>query len=161
GDVPHLQNVAHRIHALAEGNPSNIMRLAQYLVDKRVVRYESGAWTLPQRIDAGDLASSMGQALRARIEALSTGARELAQALSLCPEQRVAFDDCLVLSAHKQSPRLLHELDELLIADVLRLAGERYEIGQAWVPALRTDCVDARRLHLRLAEMFAARGNEH
>ena len=160
GDVPHLQLVAHRIHALAEGNPSNVMRLAQYLVDKRVVRYESGAWTLPQRIDAGDLASSMGQALLARIDALSPGARELAQALALCPEQRVRFEECVLLSAHRQSSRLLLELDELLIADVVRVAGERYEIGQVWVPALRADCSDARVLHLRIADMFAARGNE-
>jgi hypothetical protein len=161
GDVPNLQLVANRVHALAEGNPSNVMRLAQHLVDKRIVRYESGAWSLPNRIDSGDLASSMTQALRARIEALSSSARELAAAMALCPERRLRFEECLVLTEHRQPGRLMQDLDELLMADVLRIAGERYEIGQqAWVAALRSDSVDQRRLHLRLAEMFEAHAGD-
>jgi hypothetical protein len=137
------------------------MRLAQYLVEQRVVRYESGAWSLPQHLHAGDLAPSMAQALQARVAALKPGARELALVFALCPEQRFSFEDCLALTAHRQSARLLHELDELLIADVLRIAGERYELAQqTWVAALRAERGDASELHARLAELFHARGNE-
>ena len=160
GDVPNLQLVAHRVHELAEGNPANVMRLAQYLVDQRVVRYQSGAWSLPQQLNSGELAPSMGQALRARVDELSAGARELAQIFALCPEQRFGFEDCLALSVHRQSARLLRELDELLRADVLRIAGERYELAQqAWVSVLRADG-DLQALHLRLAELFAAREDQ-
>ena len=161
GDVPNLQLLAHRLHEVAEGIPANVMRLAQYLVERGVVRYESGAWSLPQHLATGDLAPSMAQALQVRVAALSAGARELAQVFALCPEQRFSFEDCVALTAHRQSARLLRELDELLMADVLRVAGERYELAQqTWVAALRADCADEAALHLRLAPLFAARGNE-
>jgi hypothetical protein len=161
GDVPNLQLLASHVHALAEGSPGNTMRLAQYLVEQRVVRYESGAWSLPQQLDRSVLAPSMGEALRARVAALSPGARELAQLFALCPEQRFSFEDSLALSDHREAARLLRELDELLVADVLRVAGERYELAQqTWVPVLHGGAEHERALCLRLAALFCARGNE-
>jgi tRNA A-37 threonylcarbamoyl transferase component Bud32 len=43
GRVPNLQLVAHRIHAISQGNPRDAMQLAQHLVDRKVVTYQAGA----------------------------------------------------------------------------------------------------------------------
>jgi tetratricopeptide (TPR) repeat protein len=162
GDVPNLKRLALRLHAISSGNPRDLMQLAQHLVDKRVVRYREGAWTVPGSFDAADLPSGMAQALRTRVEMLSPNARELARAFALSPEQRFLFDECAVLLARRTHAQLLACLDELLAASVLRLAGERYELSQpAWVAALMDDIGtgEVERLHLALAELFERRND--
>jgi tetratricopeptide (TPR) repeat protein len=163
GDVPHVQMLAHRLHAIANGNPRDVMQLAQHLVDCGVVSYKAGAWSLPANVDQGDLPTNMAQALRARVDALSADAREFGRAMALCPERGVSLDEALSLSEHGQSARAIAALDELIQAQVVSLAGELYVIARrTWVPALCADTSDgdARRLHLKLAELFERRGDE-
>ena len=65
GDVPNLPVLVKRTHALAAGNPQNLMRLAQYLLECGVVRYSSGSWILPDRIDDSALPATMAQTFAA------------------------------------------------------------------------------------------------
>ena len=76
GDVPHVQLLSMRLHGLAEGNPRDVLQLAQHLVEKGVLRYHAGAWSLPASIDPGELPASMAQALDTRIAALPPAARD-------------------------------------------------------------------------------------
>jgi tetratricopeptide (TPR) repeat protein len=163
GDVPHVQVIAHKLQAISSGNPRDVMQLAQHLVDSGVVRYKAGAWSLPASIDAGDLPSNMSQALRARVDALGPDARELALAMSLCPERGVTIEECASLSRHGVTTRVMAALDELVQAQVVALTGETYAIARrGWIAALHADLAPeiARRLHLQLAELFERRGDE-
>jgi len=40
------------------------MSLTQHLIDKGLIRYQAGAWTLPRRIEPDDLPGSLGEALK-------------------------------------------------------------------------------------------------
>ena len=162
GEVPNLQLLAHRLQQVSGGNPRDLMQLGQHLVDKGVIRYRGGTWSLPGNLDGSDLPSGMAQALRARVELLGEGARTLAQTMAQAPDQPFAFEDCLTLAQTSDAVRLMQSLDELLAASVLRLEGTRYVLAQrAWAPAL-CEPLDATALHsldLRLADLFAARGD--
>ena len=63
------------------------MRLAQHLVDRGLVRYAAGAWSLPSEIDSADLPASLSDALAARLTQLPAAAVDLACAFALCPDQ--------------------------------------------------------------------------
>jgi hypothetical protein len=160
GEVPNSGGFAHSLHELAGGNPRDLMRLAQHLIDRQVVRYESGAWSVGLRIDAADLPSSMAQALRTRLETLSDSARELACALALCPDQGFVFEECNQLREQPAPAQLLADLDELVRADVVRRADDRFMLSQAhWAPALRAGLPEdlEPRLHARLAVVLENR----
>jgi hypothetical protein len=161
GEVPHVDLLAHRLHALASGNPRDLLRLAEHLVHKQVVRYQAGAWSLPAQIDASELPESIAHERQGRVDALSQDARELAQAMSLCPEQRFSFDECLLLTAHREARLLLPTLDQLASNEIVRAAFERYGIThQSWLTSLQSTLDQEReqRLHLRLVELFQRRG---
>jgi hypothetical protein len=163
GDVPHVATVADKLHTLSLGNPRDVMQLAQHLLDKGVVRYQAGAWTLPASIDARDLPATMAQALSARIDALTPAARELASAMALCPDRGMTLEECVILSSTPQASAVMQSLNELLEAQVSDLAGESYVIARrGWVSALTHGLDDAlgKRLHRRLAEVFARRADE-
>jgi hypothetical protein len=164
GEAPLLELVAERLHGISAGNPRDVMRLAQHLVDGRVVQYQAGAWSLPERIDSGDLPSSIAQALLASVDALSVEARSLAQALALCPEQHFSHEECNILCAQHLSPgQLLALIDELARAGVVKRSAERLGIAQhGWVTALRTRLAAAheRSVQLRLAQIFELRRDE-
>jgi hypothetical protein len=161
GEVPNSGTFAHRLHELAGGNPRDLMRLSQHLVDREVVRYESGAWSVALRIDAADLPSSMAQALRAHLDTLSDSARELASAFALCPDQGFVFEECAQLREQSAAPLLLADLDELVRADIVRRAEDRFMLSQPhWAPPLCASLPDdlERTLQARLARMLENRG---
>lgn len=158
GDAPNLSGLVRRLHQLSSGNPRNLMRLAQHLVDRRIVRYAAGAWVLPERIEGGELPETMAQAFQATVAALEDDARSLAHAFAACTDQRFAFDECLVLSAHGDPGRTLKSLDQLLTAEVLTLSGSAYALSsQSWVAPLSGALTPE--LHLRLARIFERRGD--
>jgi tetratricopeptide (TPR) repeat protein len=163
GNVPHVQMVAYRLHSITEGNPRDVMLLAQYLVDRQLASYRSGAWSLPASIDAGDLPSSMAQALRTRVQALSPQACELALFLSLSTERGITFDECVTLCGDKTPAVVIDALAELEGAEIVMRHADSYAIPQSgFVVALHAglDKNARQRLHAGLAELFAKRGGE-
>jgi tetratricopeptide (TPR) repeat protein len=161
GDTPHVDVLAHRLHGLAAGNPRDVMRLAQHLVDAGRVRYRAGAWTLPSQLNEADLPPSIQLAQRARIETLGQSARELASALALCPDLSFSLQECGLLSG--RGGDCSAELDELLKAEVAREVQDDVALAkEAWGSVLRATLgpEEQSRLHARLAEVLATRQNQ-
>ncbi|HEX4339560.1 MAG TPA: serine/threonine-protein kinase [Polyangiaceae bacterium] len=162
GEQPKLSLLAHRLFAIAGGNPRDLLRLSQHLVDRKVLRYQTGAWLLPEEIEQVELPTSMAQALRERVAALDAGARELAVVLAFAPGERFTFDECLLATEHRSRARLAKSLDELLAREVLVESGTAYHLGrQGFNAALREDVTEEqqRDVHRRLARVFVSRGD--
>jgi hypothetical protein len=160
GDVPNLDAVAQYVQRITCGNLRDIMRVAQHLVNEGAVAYCAGTWRLPARLSATELPTSMADALRARIDKLSLPARTIARGLSCDPGQRFSFEECAILLPGTSNASLLRALDELVEAEVLQTGGHRYWLGeQGWSTALQNGAGDELTLlHLRLADVFARRG---
>jgi Protein kinase domain/AAA ATPase domain len=160
GEVPNLELLARRAQSVCSGNPRDLMRFAQHLVDCGTVRYAAGTWSLPAELDARNLPASLQQALQARIDSLGDGARQLANAFALCPDQSFSFDDCGYLSGVSDHARLASMCNELIAKEILRRVDEQYVLGDAsWTPLLRASLAQEaeRTLHQRLATLFEER----
>lgn len=163
GETANLRFLADRVYGISKGNPRAIMQLAQHLVDKGVVRYQSGTWILPASIDAGDLPSSLSEAFRAKARKLSNGALGIAQTMALSAERRFLFEECLLLAGHGDRARLTQALNELVASEVLVADGQYFAVSQmGWVAALTEGLEEesVRASHLRLAQAFEQRGTE-
>jgi hypothetical protein len=163
GDVPNVQLAAHRLHAVSNGLPRDLMQLAQHLVDRGVARYSSGSWSLPQHLDAGDLPEDMAQARRAKVDALGPEARRLAQAFALGPSGRYTFAECVLLSEHGMPGKVMSALDELFRAEFVVLSDKDYSLSDvgfrdALVQSL--GLTEARSLYLRLGAICEKRPGE-
>src|SRR5262249_5989192 len=154
---------AQRVRELCSGSPRDLMRLAQHLVDRGVVRYAAGAWTLPREIDAGDLPASLSEALSSRLAALPEAARGLACGVALCPDQSFSFEECGQLSARLESAARVALIEALISADVAQRAGDDVRLSQrSWVALLlaRMSGEQASELQRRLASLFERRGGQ-
>jgi hypothetical protein len=162
GVSPELEPLARRLHALSQGSPRDLMRLAQHLVDRNLARYSAGSWSLPPQLDARDLPASVAQLMRERVAGLGPEAKQLAGALALCPDQSFGFDEALALSTRPQAAALTRDLDVLSQAEIVRLRGGRSMLADlAWVGPLllSVSAQDVQGLHLRLAAVFEQRGD--
>jgi serine/threonine-protein kinase len=162
GEQPNLARLAHRLFAIAAGNPRDLLRLAQHLVDDNVLRYQAGAWILPEAIEQIELPTSMGDALRERVAALPEDARELVLAVAFAPGERFTFDECLVLSGHEQRGRLAKSIDDLVAREMFLEAGAAFHLGRAGSDSALREGVSeerARATHQRLARVFGKRGD--
>jgi hypothetical protein len=163
GDVPGVRLLSARLHTLSEGNPRALMDLGQHLVSQGLVRYEGGAWIMPERFDANVLPKRVLQTLQARLDGLGADGRLLADTLALCRDVDFSHEEYVALADLQTSTRLHAALDELISARVLRSAGGRYAFQQdAWVELLRAGMSAQRAapLHRRLAAVLAQRGDE-
>lgn len=163
GDVSNVQMLSDRLYKASQGSPSAIMKFAQHLLDRGVVRYQAGAWLLPNRFDSGDLPESLAAALKARCDQLGESALRLAQTLALSPEQSVSIDESLLLLELSDKAAVIQALNELLTFEIVSTDGRHYALSQqGWVSVLKESLSphQYRILNRRLAEMFLARGNE-
>ncbi len=157
GKVPNVRLLSDRIHTICKGNPRDALQLARHLVDKELIRYHSGAWSLPANIDPGDLPLSMSQALEEQMAGLGETARWIIDCMSLDPDESFSLAELLALSGFSKNHFLMPHLNELLAVEVLTVGGDRYRLRQKSVgSALRSHMGEEREkaLRLRLAEMF-------
>jgi hypothetical protein len=162
GTSPELAPLARRLHALSNGSPRDLMRLAQHLVDRDLARYAAGSWSLPAQLDARDLPTSVAQLLCERVAQLGAEAKELAAALALCPDQSISFNEALELAARDNATLLTGDIEALTQADIVRLRGGRLTLAdRAWIGPLLLSVTSGatRGLHLRLASLFEQRGD--
>jgi tetratricopeptide (TPR) repeat protein len=137
GDVPNLGLISEGIHTVAAGNPRLAMDLAQHLVDKGLIRYDQGSWTLPSQLDPADLPSSAEEAMRTRIAALGPLARFLAEAHALAVHDGFARQDYTLLCPDAAGTMVDGALSELLAHGVLGSDGRLYVLShRGWAAAL-------------------------
>jgi hypothetical protein len=129
GDVPNVRLLADGIHAVAQGNPRASMDVAQHLVDKDVIRYEGGAWTLPERLAPSDLPESAEAALSARVEGLAALPRWLAQAQALATHATFTRDDYAGLRPDLPAAEIDAALGELVSAQLVEGDGRLYTLS--------------------------------
>jgi tRNA A-37 threonylcarbamoyl transferase component Bud32/tetratricopeptide (TPR) repeat protein len=160
GDVPYVEQLARKMFATAQGNPRDLMELAQHLVDRNAVRYVAGAWMIPAHIDDSDLPKTLAIAHQARIATLGPDALALARSLALSPDLQVTFAEGQLLLGGVDPSRMLRTLDELLVAGILTSSARRFQLGQrGYVPLLVQGIEpDAEReMHARLGSLFESR----
>ncbi|HKP59290.1 MAG TPA: protein kinase [Polyangiales bacterium] len=160
GDVPNLTRTTEEIYALARGNPRVSMDLAQHLIDRGLITYDGGVWTLPSAVSPRDLPRSAEAAIRARIEALGPLARYLGQAHALSFVERLAHEDYRVLAGDADPGAVNAALSELLQAQALTGDGQSYVLAnRLWSSALEEslDAVTRERAHRGLAALFKPR----
>jgi hypothetical protein len=159
-DAREIGAVAHRFHELAAGNPRDLLQLAQHLVAQGLARYEGGCWSLALGARDAGLPSSMAQALRERVAAISGDARELASALALCPDVSFTLEECATL-CQQGGETLMTALSQLAFAELLAVVEGQYRLARTqWAPALRATLapVVECRLQARLGKVFLERG---
>jgi tetratricopeptide (TPR) repeat protein len=128
GDVQNLALVADGVYRASSGNPRACMDLARHLVDRGVVSYEGGAWTLPTRLDPNDLPRSAEDAIRDRISALDPLGRWLAEAQSLANDT-FGRDHYRSLRTDVDATRVDRALGELVSSQVLIADGGLFSIA--------------------------------
>ncbi|HET8935887.1 MAG TPA: AAA family ATPase, partial [Polyangiales bacterium] len=163
GSVPHVQLLAHELHAIAAGNPRDTLQLAQSLVDRGVVRYRSGGWSLPSNFEDAQLPSSMALATRRAFDALSLHTRALARLLSLAKDRALSFDECVSVHPQFTPQDLRAQLQELLRAQFVRYEADLVTIAHRSLHAALEQDMSQEELatqHQKLAEIFARRHDE-
>ncbi|MBN1655242.1 MAG: protein kinase [Deltaproteobacteria bacterium] len=163
GDTANLRLVANRLYSISRGNPRVIMLLAQHLLDRGLIHYQSGSWSLPNNINESDLPNSLSDVLRARVNALSREAFDLARTMALRPNHGFSFRECQLLTEHLNATSLARNLSDLAACEILASDGELYGFShQGWIPVLTASLDEASRRysHLRLAEVFERRRTE-
>ncbi|HKP57193.1 MAG TPA: protein kinase, partial [Polyangiales bacterium] len=159
GSVARIRLLADRLHARSEGNPSALMELGQHLVSTGVVRYEGGAWLIPERFAADALPERVEQALRARIVALPAEARSLAETLAACQDLTLDAEAYASLAGLPDQASYHAALDALSASGVLTGQVFRHAASATWLRESVTP-ERARQLHVRIAALLDQRGGQ-
>jgi hypothetical protein len=136
GDVQNLGAVSDGVHRISAGSPRTCMDLAKHLIDKGVISYRSGGWTLPARLDASDLPGTAEGAIRDRIAALPPLARWLAETQALTKDQ-FSREDYRLLRPDVEPGGIDRAISELLSNQVLVGDNRQYSLAhRGWASAL-------------------------
>lgn len=160
GQVPNLDLLSREIHDIALGNPRQTLELAQHLVDRRVIRYVSGHWTLPSKLRSEDLPRSTAAAMQARIQRFSREARFLAQAQALAFDEDLTDVDYRALLPAASSRDVELAVFELLEAAALLRDGTVYRFAnRVWSAAFlaELDAEGTRLTHRALTRIYDGR----
>lgn len=159
GDVPNLELLTRELHAVAGGVPRACMDVAQHLVDRGLIRYASGQWTLPTQLSSADLPHSAAEAVRARVAQLSPTARFVAEAQALAFTERLSVRQYRALLPGANSQLVERAIAELLSQGVLIGDSSGYALpNRLWIDALAS-CLPpehAAERHRALAGVYEA-----
>ena len=160
GDVANLDLLAQEVYAVSGGVPRVCMDIAQHLVDRGLIRYASGSWTLPSKLSTTDLPQSAAEAAYARVALLSERARFLAQALALSFTERLSDQQCRLLLPAADRAEVDAALSELVASTVVLRQGSEYALpNRLWTDALTRFLseTEARDRQRALAELYRER----
>jgi len=159
GDTQNLGLVSSCIYDVAGGSPRSCMDLARHLVDKGVIAYDGGGWTLPVRLAPGDLPGTGEDVIRERLAGLPPLARWLAEAQALAGDN-FGRDDYRLLRPDEDPHRVDRAVSQLLSTGVLVGTAKVYSVShRAWALALTADldASDRRERHRALAALYERR----
>jgi tRNA A-37 threonylcarbamoyl transferase component Bud32 len=162
GNVPHVTLVSHRIHQIAAGNPRESLALAEHMLDRGLIAYEEGAFTLPARLEVGDLPASVEEAVAARLARLPPMARRLLQVQALCVYGAFTGEDYAVVAGRADPQQLEQALSELIARDLVTSDGVVHTlVNPGWANAIVEPLSPDERAerHRALAEKHARRGD--
>jgi hypothetical protein len=129
GETPHRARLLPWLMSVAAGNPGRSLELLRGLVERGVIRYESGSWVLPAQLPEHELPQSVNDAFAARIAHLSPGAAQLLQLFALYPSalpRRI----CFKLLPEPRTAELFEALDQLLARGLLIGSPSGYLLAQ-------------------------------
>ncbi len=104
GSDDRVPRLAQRLNEKAHGNPGHLLELCRQLVRRNAIRFASGAWAVPHDLLEGQLASTHGGALHARLALLESGERTVACALSVHEGEISAELEAHLLSGAQVAP---------------------------------------------------------
>ncbi len=162
GDVPHVPQLAHWMHAAAGGSPLHTSELARHLVDRGVVRYIDGLWTIPEDPAREDLPVGLVEAMDARVRSIPASARALGEALSVHGGE-LPLELVVALADKGDTESVFAALDQLAFDEILIQAGDSWRFRHDGLrEALLRGLSDERRreLHRRVGEALAARRSD-
>jgi tetratricopeptide (TPR) repeat protein len=157
GAVPNATRLARWLYAQSEGNPQRAVDLLRLLLQRGLVRYRGGLFSLPYDVSTQLDTSDLGRVPLWRLEALGAPARSVAQLLSI--EEEALGLDVLSAALDLEGARFFGAVAELLERGIARKADGCLELSSrplrsaaesTLTPALR--CA----LHLRLARTILA-----
>jgi len=160
GDVPHVPRLAQWMHRVAGGSPLHTTELARHLVDRGVIRYVAGLWSIPEDPGREDLPKGLAEAMDARVRSLPQDARALGEALSVHGGD-LPLDLIVALADTRDTESAFASLDKLGFEEVLIQAGDSWRFRHDGLrEALLRNLDDERRraLHLRVGATLAAAG---
>lgn len=160
GEAPNLAVLAQWMHRVAGGSPMHCTELARHLVDRGIIRFLDGIWVLPEQMPATGLPLQLEQAMDARVESLSDGARALAQGLAVFGRE-AGLVMCVDLLPEVDEAEVFAAIDELVREEVVIGSEERYRLRHDGLQEalLRSLEGDARaKLELRVGKRLAAAG---
>jgi serine/threonine protein kinase/predicted ATPase len=163
GDVSNLALLADRLYIVSDGAPGTIIQMAQYLLDRDLIRYRAGGWTLPSALKPDELPSSLIATYQHRLQNLDSQTVQLAQVMALSPDQRFYFEECQTLAPVPDPPAVLRQLGELVAAGVVVTDGDCYSVSQYDCVRALTESIRAGAepgFHLQLAAVFRARRSD-
>lgn len=173
GDAPNVERFAEWLHDSTAGSPLHCLETTRQLLAQDVVRHMAGLWVLPIERPDNALPAALEDALSVRLSALSVGARDLAECLSL-QRQQPTWQLCLLLhdapdlEGHDATARRAHELqvllDELAREDVMLEDHGVFRFSNMAIrEALLADMEPKRKEHhhRQLGEAFLCLAHDH
>jgi hypothetical protein len=160
GDVANLTLLARESFDVARGNPRQIVDIAQHLLNKQLISYAAGVWTLPSTLSATDMPRSAEAASAERIALLSPLARALGEAHALAFSDTLTRDDYYQLCPTASPPQVEDAIMELQRLDALSGDGRTFTLSSGvWAAAFRAGASPehARERHAALAECFRSK----
>jgi hypothetical protein len=129
GETPHRARLLPWLMSVAGGNPGRSLELLRSLVERGVIRYESGAWVLPAQLPEHALPQNLSDALATRLSQLAPAAAQLLQLFALYPSalpRRV----CFKLLPEPRTGELFEALDQLLARGLVTGSPAGYLLAQ-------------------------------
>ncbi|MFP5500856.1 MAG: protein kinase domain-containing protein, partial [Candidatus Sericytochromatia bacterium] len=127
------------LYELTAGLPARVSQVLEHLVRRGAIAMQAGRFVVPETFPSHEVPEDLQAMLLQQLEALSPGARQLAE---LAAAHRAPFPLALASEVLQLPDEALFDaLDELLAARVLDSAGDRYafaspELAQALYQAL-------------------------
>jgi hypothetical protein len=157
GEANNSQRLAYWLHERSGGNPARMMDLTRLLLQRGLIRYAAGAFTLPHDIPADAAWEDSSAALLGRLANVSPLAQRSAAALSLqTMPMRVEHLASTLAVEMRDVVRALEELVAGALASVAD--GSAALLGASVGEVLRAQLAEAERraLHLRAARAILA-----
>ena len=155
GEVPDRARLTRWLYGACQGNPAQSLDLLSNLIERGLVRYSGGTWSLPADLREQDLPATLEVALAQRVASLGHLARDLARVLAI-HQGDLGLAHCSRLLPNIGRAELFAALDDLLARQVVSVTGNRYRLRQPALRPLLLEGLDPSRLRELHAELASA-----